>query len=278
MARPTNCVPIFAGRAGDRNPRAMQGAVELGSAIARSFGLNVATIVAPQGLATGGWASQLESARPGLVALAARLDGRLAAGEKSLLATSRCAASLATLPVVARRCPDAAVVWLDAHADCNTPADKADAEDAYLGGMVLSGASGEWRSGLGDDLRLEQVILVGGRDLDAPEITKIRDGRLRHVEVGEAIGRRVAEAIGARPVYIHLDCDVLSAGLLPTEYQVDGGLDFEALREALDALSACDVVGLEIAEYEGAWPDGRAGDLESLLRAVTPLVRSLCWS
>ncbi len=156
MARRTRRVSIFAGKAGDRNPRAMQGAVALGSALARRFELGAETIVAPEELAQGGWASQLEAARPGLAALAAGLDRRLASGERSLLVANRCAASLATLPVVARHCPDAAIVWLDAHGDSNTPADKAFAEDAYLGGMVLTGASGEWRTGLGDGLSLER--------------------------------------------------------------------------------------------------------------------------
>ncbi len=69
---------------------------------------------------------------------------------------------------------------------------------------------------------------------------------------------------------------MVSAGLLPTEYQVAGGLDFETLGEALDALGACDLVGLEIAEFEGDWPDGRAADLGPLLSVATPLVRRLC--
>ncbi|WP_275477567.1 arginase family protein [Aureimonas ureilytica] len=34
---------------------------------------------------------------------------------------SRCAVSIATLPVVAKHHPDACVVWFDTHADLNTP-------------------------------------------------------------------------------------------------------------------------------------------------------------
>ncbi|WP_444847916.1 arginase family protein [Duganella caerulea] len=50
-----------------------------------------------------------------------------------MTASSRCAASLATLPVVARHRPDACVVWFDAHADLNTPSTT---DSGYLGGMV----------------------------------------------------------------------------------------------------------------------------------------------
>lgn len=268
-------VSVFAARAGDRNPRAMRGALELGDRIAQAFDLQTTVVAEPDAVADGGWAAQLRLAAPKLSGLAAHLDGVLKEQRKSLLVTTRCAASIATLPVVAKRHPDICVVWFDAHGDCNTPADQNYAEHAYLGGMVLSGAAGEWDTGFGAGLNLAQVVLVGSRDLDPPEIAKIRAGCIQLIGPGERLGEKLAAAVKGRPVYVHLDCDVLSAGLVPTEYQVENGLSFADLKDACDALSRCTVLGLEIAEYEGAWPDGRLGNSGALLDAVAPLIHAL---
>ena len=166
-------------------------------------------------------------------------------------------------------------MWFDAHGDCNVPTER-DADDArYLGGMVISGAAGEWDTGLGEGLDLANVILVGARELDAPEQARVDRGQIRLVPVGPGLAGRLKAAVGRRRVYIHLDCDVLSAGLLATEYQCPDGLSFDDLREAFAALAECDVLGLEIAEFEDCWPDGRENQPDALLSALSPLIESL---
>lgn len=145
----------------------------------------------------------------------------------------------------------------------------------YLGGMVLTGAAGEWPTGLGNDLDLANVVLVGGRDFDLPEQARITSGLIAHVGIGPDLPRRLTDAIGGRPIYIHLDCDVLDAGLLATEYQSPGGLTFAGLAAAFDVLAQHDVVGLEIAEYETCWPDGRPNDSSELVRAIEPVLLKL---
>jgi arginase len=146
---------------------------------------------------------------------------------------------------------------------------------AYLGGMVISAAAGAWDSGFGSGLQWNNVILVGSRDLDPPEQERIESGQVKLVTVGPDIGHRLTEAIGNRSVYIHLDCDVLDAGLLATEYQVKDGLSWQDLHEAFQALSHCDIIGLEVAEYESAWPDGRPNNATPLLKAIEPLLATL---
>ena len=88
----------------------------------------------------------------------------------------RCAAGLATIPVVVRHHPNACVVWFDAHGDSNLPSSNA---VPYLGGMVITGAAGHWDSGLGSGLNLSNVVLVGARDLDPHERQLIDSGVLR---------------------------------------------------------------------------------------------------
>lgn len=261
-------VTIYAGLAGDRNPRGMRGARLLGDALAVAAGKDARVVGAAAAPVAGGWAAQLAAARHGLGLLKSAVGEVLDAGGRPVSVMGRCAASIATLPQVARTHPDAAVVWFDAHGDCNVPR----GPDSYLGGMVLTGAAGLWDTGLGAGLALGQTILVGSRDLDPPERERIARGDIGHVPAGPDLAARLRAAVRGRPVYVHLDCDVLDAGLLATEYQVPDGLSFADLRAACAALAACPLIGLEITEYEGEWPDGRPSGTGELLDAIAPLL------
>lgn len=145
----------------------------------------------------------------------------------------------------------------------------------YLGGMVISGAAGEWDTGFGREVDLGNVILVGARDLDPPEQVRIDAGQIRLVRVGAGLGSRLKDAIGGRRVYVHLDCDVLDSGLLATEYQVPGGLQWTDLLDAFESLAAHELVGLEITEYEASWPGGKPNDPSQLLSAMQPVLAML---
>ncbi len=158
---------------------------------------------------------------------------------------------MATLPVVARHHPDAVVVWFDAHADSNLPSNS---NSGYLGGLVLTGAAGLWETGLPSGLNLQNVVLVGARDIDAAEQALIDRGQLRLVECGAGLNERLADTIGDRPVYIHLDCDVLEPGIVPTEYLVPGGLTLADLHQAAITLARNELIGLEISEFQACWP------------------------
>lgn len=266
---------IYSGRAGDRNTRAMAGAVKLGTDIARRFGASVNMVGVAGPVINGGWKIQLSEALPSLKMLADNLANRLDVDATAVTVTGRCAASLATLPVVARRHPDAVIVWFDAHGDCNAPTDSTLSESAYLGGMVLTGAAGEWDSGLGGELHMSNVVLVGSRALDAPEWEKIRAGTIRLIKTGDHIGERLLAAVNNNPVYVHLDCDVLATGLVPTEYQEPGGLSYQDLEEALIVISQRQLIGLEISEFEETWPDGQPGNPDRLIEAIDPLLQLL---
>jgi len=268
-------VTIYLGNAGDRNSRAAPGAIALGEAIADRYGADIERVGQRVSRVDGGWALQLAVALPNLRRLAAHVAERLDSGGAPVLTLGRCAASLATLPVIASRYPDAAIVWFDAHGDSNAPAADGSTDAGYLGGMVLTGAAGEWRTGLGGGLDLGNVILVGSRDLDPPEQARVDQGQIALVPPGPLLGPRLERAVGGRRVYVHLDCDVMTAGLLATEYQVADGLDWSDLEEAFRVLAASMPIGLEVAEYEAAWPDGEPNDPTRLLAAIAPVLTSL---
>jgi arginase len=88
------------------------------------------------------------------------------------------------------------------------------------------------------------------------------------VAPGTRSAARLSEAVAGRAVYVHLDCDVLDPGIVPTDYQVPHGLSQNDLYDAATALAHNDVIGLEIAELESATGDE---DLAPLLRALALL-------
>lgn len=156
-----------------------------------------------------------------------------------------------------------AVLWIDAHADVNTPGSSA---TGNVHGMPVAALAGlpsetegiqdeEWATlqealGPGPRLRLDRTAWYGLRDVDAPE-----RGRLEGLSVTmHDIDRhgivttlhsvdRWLRTVGATELWISFDVDALDPLLAPgTGTAVRGGLTYreahlmaELLREALDA-------------------------------------------
>jgi arginase len=261
---------VFQGRAGDHNDRGFGGAAAIGAEWQRRLGHPAATVGTPEPPLSADWRVELTAAAPTLEELSRRYHDIYATGQTPVTALTRCAVALATLPVVARYQPDALVVWFDAHGDINTPESST---TGFIGGLALSGPMGLWDSGLGSGVAPANVVLGGARDLDPFERRLIDEGVVRHVAVGPDMLADLDAAIGDRPVYFHLDCDVLEPGLVPTDYRVPNGLGFDELFSVASRLAENTVVGVEVAEFEGSWPDtGAPGDPRPLLDAVSPLV------
>lgn len=260
-----SALTTYAGPAGDHNDRAMQAVHGVGEALARRLDLDPVVIGRPVPSDPRSWDLELERARGPFGEMATRIDAVMTAGLAPVSAITRCAVALATQPVVVRHRPDAVVVWLDAHGDINVPGDT---ETGYLGGMALSGPLGWWDSGCGAGLAPGNAILVGSRDLDPVETDHVRSGRVDLVALGPGLGDRLAAAVAGRPVYVHLDCDVLEPGLFQTDYMVPGGLSLDGLLECADAAAQSEVIGFEVAEFEG---EGRAC-ADELVAALAPLL------
>ena len=129
------------------------------------------------------------------LALAAELP------ERPLVLGGCCCAHVGAVEGLAARIGRIAVVWLDAHGDLNTPATS---PSGNLWGMPLrmlidSGTIG-----------VEDVLLLGARNLDPPEEEFVASSGLRTSEAGLA-----AVLAGTDGVYVALDVDVVdpSAGV-----------------------------------------------------------------
>lgn len=265
---------VYQGRAADRNGLAVAGARALADELAGRLGLQPTPVGRPGEVLGGTWAQELALALPELRAMADRLDAVFSDGRRPVTALSRCVVSMATLPVVARHRPDAYVVWLDAHGDLNTPETT---RSGYLGGMALAAPLGLWDSGLGAGLAAANLVLVGERELDPEERAFVAKAGVPLLAPGADLSRRVAAAVAGRPAYVHLDCDVLSAGLVPTEFMCDDGLSLADLRAACEALSEVELVGLEVSELQISWREGGPPVSPALLvSAIAPLLDRLC--
>jgi arginase len=263
---------VFNGRAGDHNILGMAGAAAIGEELRHRLVLEPTVIGSPEPALNANWDEELAAALPTLQAMATRYEAIYAAGRVPVTALSRCAVALATLPVVARHHPDAVVLWFDAHADLNTPENT---RTGYLGGMALGGAIGLWDSGLGGDLAAGNVVLGGSRDIDLPEQQLIDNGVITLAAVGPDLIADLRRAVGDRPVYVHLDCDVLEPGIVPTDYHVPGGLTLDDLRAIAELLAMNKVVGIEIGEFETSFePDGEVFSPAALLDALAPLINA----
>lgn len=273
MRRKKVAYTVFQGRAGDHNNLAMPGAKSLGEAFMLRGGEIPVSIGTPEPALNLGWREELDAALPDLKAVQARFEEVFSTGAISVSAISRCAVSLATLPVMAKHHPDVCVVWFDAHADLNTPESS---KSGFLGGLALTAPAGLWNSGLGSGLSLDQLVLVGQRDLDLDpfESALIAQHGIPCIPPGDNLAERLREAIAGRAVYVHLDCDVLEPGIVPTDYAHEGGLTLADLTLCCEIIAAHTFVGIEIAEFQNAWtPDGAPVSPAPLIDALMPLLK-----
>lgn len=263
-------ITLFQGRAGDHNDLAMPGAASVANALSNLLDLPHTTIGSPEPALNIDWRPELEAAMPALQSMSRHYRSIFASGQRPVTVLTRCAVALATLPIVAKNRSDACIVWLDAHADLNTPETST---SGYLGGMAISGAAGLWNSGLGGQLVLSNVILVGARDIDPAERDLIEASGIQVIPPQAGIVSKMIDAIAGRPVYVHLDCDVLDAGIVPSDYQIEGGLTLKDLWSVAEALAGLEVVGFEIAEFQFAWEKGGPPiQPDELLNAITRLI------
>jgi arginase len=245
-------VVALVGRTSDRADGRAPGA----QALARALSPDARVVGEPGEPRAGRYDEDLRDGRATFEAAAAAV----AELPRPLVTATDCSICVATVPAVARRWPDAWLLWLDAHGDFNTPDTTA---SGFLGGMCLAGAVGLWDTGYGAGPGPERVVLVGGRDLDDAEVELMaRHGVVRTDDP--------AAALAGREVFVHVDVDILDPSVMPGPlYPAPGGLDAEQLHDLLaDVAARARIVGAEITCF--STPE--LGD--ALAQAVAPLLES----
>lgn len=217
------------------------------------------------------WRASLARATPFLHSAAAEVDRIMGEGRRPAIFANRCAASLSTVAAALRRRPDAVVLWCDAHGGFHTPQC---AGPADLGGMVLAALCGLWDSGLGAGLSPDRLVVVGAHTLDEPERDLIHRHGVRVIpSSGPTVDiHSVLDAVDGRPVWLHIDSDVIDPIGLPAAFRSPGGLHPATLARLCAALArTSEVVGLELTEFD---TDAAVQDqaIAELLWAIDPVL------
>ena len=186
-----------------------------------------------------------------------------------------CGADLASVQHASAHNDAMAVVWIDAHADLNTPEES---PSRAFHGMVLRTLLGDGPEALVADAPLSPrlVILAGTRSFDDAEQAYVDAVRIRVIapEALDAASLTAAlVASGATSVYIHVDLDVLD----PAEFGSIGypepfGVSLATLLSVIAAAkTALPLAGAAVTEFAPASPDAAADDLGSILRIIGAL-------
>ncbi len=238
---------VCQGRVADRTHGAIPGALTTANSLANRYGLEIQIAGKPSSAKNDNWNVALEEAHETLSELARAVSAEFEAGQRPIVVTNTCSASLATIPQAARHIENLVVLWIDAHGDFNTPETT---ESGYLGGMALAGICGIWDTRHGAGVATERVIIVGGRDIDPEERRLLENSNVRIIRPSDVTAQTLCEAIGSNPVWVHIDWDVMNPGLIPAAYAIANGLHVQQLRDALAAIPTSQIAGIELAEFE----------------------------
>jgi len=200
---------------------------------------------------------------------------------RPLVLSGDCPTARATVAGLQRRHRDLAVLWLDAHGDFNTPAIST---SGYLGGMALAMLTGRTPGLLEDALGLRpvpdtRVVLADARDLDPAERDALTTSNVRRVAADPAAIAAALGQLGATPVYLHLDIDVIDGAELPgARFPSGPGPSLAQIEECLAA--ACATANITAAYIACAWlPEHVSNEttLETITRLTAALGASLAW-
>ena len=172
--------------------------------------------------------------------------------ERPLVLGGCCCSHVGAVEGLAARHGRVAVVWIDAHGDLNTPETSVSGNTwgMPLRMLIDSGA-----------VKVEDVALVGARNLDPPEVEFIE-------ERGLAQDDGVDGAIdGAEGVYVALDCDALDERELPSFLPEPNGLTIDETEKVLaDVATRANVLGAGVTG--GLLDDASVDPLVRLLTAL----------
>jgi len=190
--------------------------------------------------------------------------------------------------------PDLFIVWVDAHADINTPNTSGSGNIhgmplAFVAGMVGNSLDGfQWRAEpKHNTLPLKNVAYIGLRDVDKGERAVLKENKMMAFSMSDVdrlgiaeIMNQIVDASGGKPIHISFDVDSLDPLFAPsTGTPVHGGLSLREGRYICETLAQTRrLVSMDIAEINpkvGDAKDVRVTTSTALLLIEHALGKSL---
>lgn len=176
--------------------------------------------------------------------------------------------------------PDAGIIWVDAHADINTPEVSGSGNmhgmpiSFLMKGLVdTSKIPGlEWLAS-GPTMNPDQLVYIGLRDVDAPERRIIRELGIKAFTMQEVdrfgIGKTMEMALDhlcakqQRPLHMSYDIDAVDPLLAPsTGTKVRGGLTWREAHYVAEAAAETNLLcGLDMVEVNPTLSPGSGAQL-----------------
>jgi arginase len=188
------------------------------------------------------------------------VSAAVAQGTRPLLLAGDCLSALGLVAGLQERHRDLAVIWFDAHGDFNTPAIS---QSGYLAGMALAMLTGHATQPFSEPLGVrpieeQHVVLIGARDLDPAESHALDASAVTCTGVDRAEVASAIDGLGAAPVYLHIDLDVIDGAELPQlRFPTPSRPSWPELEACLELIAArADVVAVCIA---GTFPRETVG-------------------
>lgn len=197
--------------------------------------------------------------------------------EPVILIGGDCGAAVGAVGHAARRHPEVAVVWLDAHPDLHTPDSS---PSGAFSGMALRAILGDGADGLVLEpgaVSQQRIVVAGAREYEPAEEQTAEAFGLRVVDASalsdhDALAAAVV-ATGADALYIHVDLDVLDpAAMSGVTASVPFGVSLPDLLGSIAQLrAALPLVGSSITGFAPPSPAAAVDDLGTILRIVGAL-------
>lgn len=233
-------------RTSDREGFRAEGARAAAEAIATRLGTPPRIVGSPGEPRVTEYEEDLREARGCLLEAGGQVGDALIEGSFPILTAGACSICVTTLGAVLEQRPNAFVLWLDAHADFNSPRTT---PSRFLGGMCLAGACGVWDTGFGAPVDPSRVVMCGVRDVDPGELDLLDTHHVSRIDKPS----RLADALAGREVFIHLDVDVLDPSVVAgMAFPAPGGFSADGLTRLLDGVAqVATIVGFEVAGCPG---------------------------
>jgi arginase len=175
----------------------------------------------------------------------------LDAGARPISVAGDCCACIPVLAGIRAAGIEPTLVWIDAHADFNTPETS---PSQFLGGMPLGMIAGRGPQWMCENVGLEPIAedriwLIDGRDLDPLERAAVDGSMMRRTGMA---GLETLKIDG--PVHLHLDIDVINASEAPgSNYPVAGGPSVAETMSACRAFAdANNIIAISISGWTGS--------------------------